>query len=96
MAISLFILPSLVLRAKELTCKFARELMHEHAEYGIASHWKYKDGRTAKEITQQDNWLRSVVEMLKQGDSAQEFLEHTKMEMFERLSLFCFTKKAVG
>ncbi len=67
------------------------ELMHENAEYGIAAHWKYKE-EDSKERTQQDNWLRSVVEMLEHGDSAQEFLEHTKMEMFEGY-LFCFTKK---
>jgi GTP pyrophosphokinase len=72
--------------------------MHQIAEYGIAAHALYKDGRdgggmnAAIKETSSYNWLRRTVELLAEGDSPEEFLEHTRLEMFHD-QVFCFTPK---
>ncbi|MCW6510711.1 RelA/SpoT family protein [Lichenifustis flavocetrariae] len=71
--------------------------MHRVAENGIAAHALYKDGRTLDmgELASESRayrWLRRTVEMLAEGDSPEEFLEHTKLELFHD-QVFCFTPK---
>ena len=68
--------------------------MHEVAEYGIAAHSLYKDkagGRLSDE-SRAYTWLRRTVEMLVEGDTPEEFLENTKLELFHD-QVFCFTPK---
>ena len=77
-------------------------LMHEIAERGVAAHSLYKDAPDAKEAADgfrspgaESNayrWLRHLVEMLQEGESPKEFLEHTKLELFHD-QVFCFTPK---
>ncbi|MEI8295126.1 MAG: bifunctional (p)ppGpp synthetase/guanosine-3',5'-bis(diphosphate) 3'-pyrophosphohydrolase [Alphaproteobacteria bacterium] len=64
--------------------------MHQIADLGVAAHWQYKQGtsRDGKQYA----WLRSLLEILEQASGAQEFLEHTKLEMFQD-QVFCFTPK---
>ena len=64
--------------------------MHEVAELGVAAHWIYKDeaGRTDGP---QYRWLRQLVDILAHS-SAEEFLEHTRLEMFQD-QVFAFTPK---
>ena len=71
--------------------------MHAIAEYGIAGHALYKDGRASdREALSQESrayqWLRRTIELLGEGDSPEEFLEHTKLEMFHD-QVFCFSPK---
>ncbi|MDB5523917.1 MAG: pyrophosphohydrolase/synthetase, RelA/SpoT family [Rhizobium sp.] len=72
--------------------------MHEIAEYGIAAHTLYKDGtilQGVEGVNQQSNaysWLRLTIESLAEGDNPEEFLEHTKLELFQD-QVFCFTPK---
>jgi GTP pyrophosphokinase len=70
--------------------------MHEVAEYGIAAHAIYKDGRTSAEMpgvseTRAYRGLRQTIEALA-GDDSERFLEHTKLELFHD-QVFCFTPK---
>jgi GTP pyrophosphokinase len=65
--------------------------MHEIAEYGIAAHALYKDGAEHTESSAYA-WLRRTVEMLAHGDNPEEFLEHTKLELFSD-QVYCFTPK---
>jgi GTP pyrophosphokinase len=72
-------------------------LMHDIAEYGIAAHALYKDGRATDTTalsreSRAYQWLRHTIELLGEGDSPEEFLEHTKLEMFHD-QVFCFTPK---
>ncbi len=71
------------------------EPMHEIAEYGIAAHWGYKQGamvdKAATEGTQY-RWVRELLEILEQSEGPEEFLEHTKLEMYHD-QVFCFTPK---
>ncbi len=71
--------------------------MHEIAEFGIAAHALYKDGENGEGdlLSPESNaysWLRHTIESLAEGDSPEEFLEHTKLELFQD-QVFCFTPK---
>jgi len=69
--------------------------MDEIADYGIAAHALYKDnnaGGTEARESRAYTWLRRTVETLAEGDSPEEFLEHTKLELFLD-QVFCFTPK---
>ena len=72
--------------------------MHEVAELGIAAHWLYKDGssgaETSEEFASTFRWLRQLIEMLEHGGTPEEFLEHTKLQMFSD-QVFCFTPKGL-
>src|SRR5688572_31366376 len=71
--------------------------MHEIAEYGIAAHALYKDGHgsPSEMLSRESNayaWLRHTIELLAEGSNSEEFLEHTKLELFHD-QVFCFTPK---
>lgn len=73
------------------------EEMNEVAEYGIAAHWGYKQRHEAGqgEVStsgKQYRWVRELLEILEQSEGAEEFLEHTKLEMYHD-QVFCFTPK---
>ena len=65
--------------------------MHEIAEYGVAAHWNYKQGMPDSEGPQY-RWLRELLEILEHAAGPEEFLEHTKLEMFFD-QVFCFTPR---
>lgn len=72
--------------------------MDEIAEFGVAAHSIYKDRGSANnphKISTETNayaWLRQTIEQLSEGDNPEEFLEHTKLELFQD-QVFCFTPK---
>ena len=71
--------------------------MDEIAEYGVAAHALYKDAAhlPADALSQESSayaWLRRTIELLAEGSSPEEFLEHTKLELFHD-QVFCFTPK---
>src|SRR3954465_13122388 len=71
--------------------------MHELAEYGIAAHALYKDGvGSPTEMLSRESsayaWLRRTIELLAEGSNPEEFLEHTKLELFHD-QVFCFSPK---
>ena len=76
--------------------------MNKIAEYGVAAHSIYKDsgGRvngTAHAISKETNayaWLRRTIEQLAEGDNPEDFLENTKLELFQD-QVFCFTPKGM-
>ena len=65
--------------------------MHEVAEFGVAAHWKYKQD-AHKVDGRQYRWLRELLDILEHASNPEEFLEHTKLEMFQD-QVFCFTPK---
>jgi len=65
--------------------------MHEVAELGVAAHWKYKEGDSRTD-GRQYRWLRDFLEILEHAAGPEDFLEHTKLEMFQD-QVFCFTPK---
>src|SRR5580698_2123259 len=65
--------------------------MQDQAERGVAAHWVYKQGGPSTDAPQYA-WLRSLIDILDKAPNAEEFLEHTKLEMFQD-QVFCFTPK---
>ena len=63
--------------------------MHEIAEVGVAAHWRFKDP-DSKTDGRQYRWLRELLDILEHAEGPDEFLEHTKLEMFKD-QVFCFT-----
>ncbi|ALC81820.1 MULTISPECIES: RelA/SpoT family protein [Bacillus] len=69
--------------------------MHEIAEYGIAAHWAYKEG---KEVTEQASfdkkmsWFREILEFQNDSTDAEEFMESLKIDLFSDM-VFVFTPK---
>ena len=66
--------------------------MHDIAELGVAAHWNYKQGPTATREGRQYRWMRELLEILEQASNPEEFLEHTKLEMYQD-QVFSFTPK---
>lgn len=64
--------------------------MHEVAEKGVAAHWAYKQGEKA--VGRNFKWIRELLEILEQASNPEEFLENTKLEMYND-QVFCFTPK---
>jgi len=65
--------------------------MHEIGEFGVAAHWSYKQG-AGKTEGPQYRWLRELLDILDHASGPEEFLEHTKLEMFQD-QVFAFTPK---
>lgn len=65
--------------------------MHHVAELGVAAHWIYKQSVPNTE-GRQYRWLRELLDILEHAESPEDFLEHTKLEMFQD-QVFCFTPK---
>ena len=57
--------------------------MHALAEYGVAAHWKYKEGkRVADKGDQMFVWLRQILELQKEMKDPREFMNTVKVELF--------------
>ncbi|KAB7740156.1 RelA/SpoT family protein [Parvibaculum sedimenti] len=83
---------------KRVEVQIRTHKMHELAELGIAAHWLYKEGaggaEKSAEFASTFRWLRQLIEMLEHGSTPEEFLEHTKLQMFSD-QVFCFTPKGL-
>ena len=65
--------------------------MHNIAEHGVAAHWNYKD--PIQEInTRKIKWIQELVGILDEEAGADEFLEHTKLDLYKD-QVFCFTPR---
>ncbi len=68
--------------------------MHEIAEYGVAAHWKYKEGITSQSENEEIklSWIRQTLEWSKDIGDSQEFFETLKVDLFSG-QVFVFTPK---
>ena len=68
--------------------------MHRTAEYGIAAHWKYKEGekRSNNEVDEKLSWFRQVLEWQQDTREPEEFLEFLRIDLFQD-EIFVFTPK---
>ena len=93
-------------RHQRVELQIRTDMMHQIADYGVAAHALYKDQTSqpdgavaanggARSAPLKENpyiWLRRLVDTLLEGDNPEEFLEHTKLELFQD-QVFCFTPK---
>ena len=67
--------------------------MHEFAQRGIASHWKYKSSEKVNSLTWKEyDWLKDLVEIIDRNENPEHYFEYTKLQMFQD-NVFCFTPK---
>ena len=72
--------------------------MHRTAEYGIAAHWRYKEGITGaepdgeNEVDEALTWFRQVLDWQKDTSEPEEFMEFLRMDLFQG-EIFVFTPK---
>ena len=68
--------------------------MHQIAEFGIAAHWAYKEGKTVKPNSFEEklSWFREILEWQNDASNAEEFMESLKMDLFSDM-VFVFTPK---
>jgi len=67
--------------------------MHEFAQRGIASHWKYKSSEKFNSLTWKEyDWLADLVEIIDKNENPEDYFEYTKLQMFQE-NVFCFTPK---
>ncbi len=65
--------------------------MHNIAENGVAAHWNYKDP-ASEQNTHKFKWIQELVGIIDEEAGAEEFLEHTKMDLYHD-QVFCFTPR---
>ena len=69
--------------------------MHDVAERGVAAHWRYRDVDADPGEVRENRayeWLREMVELLERGNSAEEFFEQSRLNLYQD-QVFCFTPK---
>jgi len=66
------------------------EEMHRTAEYGIAAHWRYKEGTQGDEADDKLAWFRQVLEWQQETREPDEFLEFLKIDLYQD-EIFVFT-----
>ncbi len=67
--------------------------MHRLAEFGIASHWTYKEGKQSNEKYETKiNWLRQLIDVQKGSSGPEEFLENIKTDIFQD-QVYVYTPK---
>jgi GTP pyrophosphokinase len=64
--------------------------MHQNAEYGIAAHWRYKEGRAADELDDKLSWLRRIIDWSGEAGDADEFSSFLRTDLFSD-DVFVFT-----
>lgn len=78
---------------KPLEVQIRTKDMHKVAEYGVAAHWKYKEGGSIKASSEDDirfSWLHQMIELDKETANANEFVEKVKLDLFGN-QVFAFT-----
>ena len=69
--------------------------MHEFAQRGIASHWKYKSNEKFNSLTWKEyDWLKDLVDIIERNENPEHYFEYTKLQMFQE-NVFCFTPKRI-
>jgi guanosine-3',5'-bis(diphosphate) 3'-pyrophosphohydrolase len=66
--------------------------MHRTSEYGIAAHWRYKEGGKVDEFENKLTWLRSLLEWQNDMPDSRAFMENLKLDLFAN-QVFIFSPK---
>ncbi|WP_280768605.1 RelA/SpoT family protein [Salipaludibacillus daqingensis] len=78
-----------------LEVQIRSEDMHKVAEFGVAAHWAYKEGKTVNDsesLETKMSWFREILEWQNDANDAQEFMESLKIDLFSDM-VFVFTPK---
>lgn len=86
---------TVIYRGVPLEIQIRTHRMHQEAEYGIAAHWRYKEGKAGardRSFEEKLSWLRQLLEWHQEMQDAQEFMRSVKLDLF-RNEVFVFTPK---
>ena len=83
--------------ARPLEVQIRTQEMHQLAEYGVAAHWRYKegarsDGKRDMRYEERMSWLRQLLEWQRDMSQAEEFVESVKADLFHD-QVFVYTPK---
>ena len=80
--------------ARPLEIQIRTQEMHQLAEYGVAAHWRYKEGGAGRDIRYEErmSWLRQLIEWQRDMSAAEEFVESVKTDLFHD-QVFVYTPK---
>ena len=76
---------------RRIEVQIKSQAMDEQADFGVAAHWIYKDKIKMKD-GKQYKWIRQILDILDQSSEPEEFLEHTKLQMYND-QVFVFSPK---
>ncbi|MEA4883465.1 MAG: bifunctional (p)ppGpp synthetase/guanosine-3',5'-bis(diphosphate) 3'-pyrophosphohydrolase [Clostridia bacterium] len=79
-------------RGEPLEIQIRTVEMHRTAEYGIAAHWRYKEGGAGGDFEDKITWLRQILEWQKETRNGEEFVETLKVDLFSD-EVYVFTPK---
>ena len=79
-------------RNQKIEVQIRTQEMHNIADNGVAAHWTYKEGEDAPAEVQKFAWVQDLLEILDNSAAPDEFLENTKLELYQD-QVFCFTPK---
>ncbi|WP_281855362.1 RelA/SpoT family protein [Acetobacter pasteurianus] len=83
-------------RNQKIEVQIRTQDMHDVAENGVAAHWAYKEGSGTEEGgyggLRRPRWVQDLLEILEASSAPDEFLENTKLELYQD-QVFCFTPK---
>ena len=83
----------LCLDAHPVEVQIRTQEMHRLAEYGVAAHWLYKEGRTSDvEFEEKMTWVRQLLDWQRDVSGSHEFVESFKMDIFQN-QVYVYTPK---
>ena len=78
---------------KRIEIQFRSNVMNQIAEYGVASHWKYKDPKIIKERdTKEYKWMHDLLDLMDNSLSQDELIENSKIKLFQN-NIYVFSPK---
>ena len=78
---------------KPLEVQIKTDEMHQFSEYGVAAHWRYKEGKAKDNIFEEKmTWLRQLLEWQRDATGTDEFIESVKQDIFHD-QVFVYTPK---